>query len=114
MSKLKTPVEVRYRQILSRRREGETLVSLAARQGVKLRSLYHWNQKLNRQDRSAPEAARLLPVRVIQESLKLGAIVALPDFEFSLHDSRHLLKVPAKFDQAALRSLIAVLEGTTH
>ena len=74
MSKLKTAVEVRYRQILSRRREGETLASLAARQGVKPRSLYHWNQKLARQDRSAPDAPRLLPVRVIQESLKLGAI----------------------------------------
>jgi hypothetical protein len=51
---------------------------------------------------------------VIQESLKLGAIVASPDFEVSLRDSGHLLKVPAKFDQAALRSLVAVLEGTTR
>ena len=113
MPKKKKSAEIRYREVLSKRRPGETLVALAARRGVKLRWVYHWHQKLNRRERDAPKSAKLLPVRVLNGQ-GLGPILSAPDFEVALKASGHLLKVPAKFDSAGLRSLVEILEGSAR
>ena len=112
MTATRTP-EARYRAVLAKRREGETLVALAKRQGVNLRTLYWWNQRLakrarEQRDRERPVETALVPVEATP--LALSAIVS-PSFDVALRGSGHVVHVPAHFDAPALRRLVDVLEA---
>jgi transposase-like protein len=104
--------ETRYRAVLAKRRDGETLVALARRQGVKLRTLYWWHQRFAKRRReqgdAAGDASALTPVECA--SLDLSAILS-PSFEVALQSSGHVVHVPPRFDAVALRRLVEALEA---
>ena len=108
------PSESRYRRILANRRGGESLRALADRRGVNVRTLYWWNQKLLQREREqepgrTPAVPALVPVTGT-EGFGLTSILA-PDFEVALRGSGHVVRVPARFEDAALRRLVEVLEA---
>ena len=104
--------EARYRAVLDKRLEGETLVALAKRQGVNLRTLYWWHQRLARrareQRRQDAQETGLVPVEA--SPLALGVIFS-PSFEVALRASGHVVQVPPQFDASALRRLVDTLEA---
>ena len=105
--------EARYRAVLAKRREGETLVSLAKRQSVNLHTLYWWNQRLAkraREQRGEKKPAETALVPVEATPLTLSAIVS-PSFDVALRGSGHVVHVPARFDATALRRLVDTLEA---
>jgi len=102
--------EIRYRRVLAKQREDESLRALAERCGVKLRTLYYWHQRLARRAREGrpPAAAQLLPVEVASDLLGLES--PPPSFEVALRISGHVLRVPPEFDAETLRRLVDTLE----
>jgi len=101
----RTSAETRYREILSKRRDGEAYCALADRMGVKRRTLYYWLQRLRKQER---RRAQLVPVEL--PSLTGLDPLAATAIEVSLRGSGHVLRVPPRFDATSLRALIDVLE----
>jgi transposase-like protein len=106
----RTATEEKYRKVLGRKRRGETLRALAKRAGIKHRTLSWWSSELRRRDTlrgqdSARETPALVPLQV---EGGLGALLS-PSYEVQLRGGR-VVHVPARFEAATLRTLIAVLE----
>ena len=127
------PSEARYRRILQTQREGETLVALARRHRVKLRTLYWWHQRLARrardETRQRTETTQLIEVQApsgpLAGSIDLSSLLS-SSFEVALRGSdtdgtpgatgggrsgkRRLLAAPAKrdagFDRSAVPRLV--------
>lgn len=111
-----TPAESRYRRVFAERRKGEPWAALAARAGVAPGTLSWWRHELRRRDaarkRSGREGPALLPVRVVAPEPERPA--PLPEthgYEVVLASGRRVLRVPAGFDPAAVRALVAAVEG---
>lgn len=104
------PSQALFKAVLASRRKDETLVALAKRRGVKLRTLYWWHQRFAKRAREqTPEPVPAL-VPVAGASLDLAAVLS-PRFEVALQSSGHVVRVPARFEAGALRELVATLEG---
>jgi transposase-like protein len=92
------------------RRSGLAAGEFAGREGVNVQTLYSWKYRLGREqrDRTAIADTRALPASV---ELRSSAGVGDSRFEIGLGGGR-TLRVPAAFDAAALRRLLAVLDGS--
>lgn len=139
MAKTKTkgepPAVARYREILAELEEGVTLAALAKRHGVKRKTLVWWRWEVARRDELAAKAAKpgktkrrspakerapksvaappppLLPVVLGAPEPALPATEAQAGragFEVALPSGVEV-RVPAGFDAADLRRLLAVL-----
>ena len=96
------------------RRSGQTAKAYASSIGVKAETLTHWawrlsyEQRRQRSTKRKPGAANGAPAAMI-EVVRTGGRAA-NGFELAL-GSGHRVHVPVEFDAAALKRLIAVLEG---
>lgn len=92
-------------------RSGQTAKSYARSIGVNAGTLTHWAWRLCRPQpaQPSPQRRQRAPKPAMIEVVRTAGIV--PDgFELQLA-SGHRVRVPEGFDAAALRRLIAVLEG---
>jgi hypothetical protein len=104
----------RYRRILARKRAHETLRALAERHGVKPMTFYHWHQRYKTSEPEAEPAGDdepgLLPVELSTSAGREFGSLLSPGFEVALRRSGHVVRVPARFEPAALARLLSVLE----
>lgn len=117
-----TPAEARYRRLFAERRRGESWEALAARAGVAPGTLAWWRYELRRRDaaraRIEHEGPTLLPVRVLAPAVaespaSVPAWEGAQGYEVVLAGGRRVLRIPAGFEPAAVRALVAAVEGET-
>jgi hypothetical protein len=113
-----------FGQVFTGRRDGESLLRLAARHGINYDTLLRWKKRLSgRAERgqlplAPPET--LLPVELVGSSTSSGPVISVlsiggapPEGAFLLKlRSGHEVRVPCGFDVNELRCLVTTLEGS--
>ena len=112
--------EVWAKRVERWRDSGLTLKEFAAEIGVNANTLAGWRWRLSSQEAVAPVASRapafleiVAPVEDASEDEGSAAEAAAPGMEplEVVLRSGHRVRVPARFDEAALRRVVAVLEA---
>jgi transposase-like protein len=110
-----TPAEREYRKLFDKRKSGESLAALATRIGVAPGTLSWWRHELRRRDRARADSRiatpALLPVRVLDPPPPAPARTT--SYEVSVANGRRVIRVPAGFDPATVRALVAAVEGAS-
>jgi transposase-like protein len=113
-----TAAEARYRRLFAERREGESWAAFASRVGVAPGTLSSWRHELRcrdaaRERRSAEGGGgpALLPVRVVAAREQGRPSASAHGYEVVLAGGRRVLRVPAGFEAAEVRALVAAVEG---
>jgi hypothetical protein len=114
--------EAFYRQLLAEAAKGEPMTRVARRHGVHHTSLFHWRRTIEKRDAEAkvsiPAPASLLPVELaplpgpVVAALTIGGTPHAAEFVVRTR-SGHEVRVARGFNADELRTLVAVLEGST-
>jgi transposase-like protein len=99
-----------WREMLGKRRSGQTIRAFCEEHGLSEPSFYAWRRMIAERDQLAgspsdefSDRPAFVPVRVA------GEAVASPELEV-VADGGRVVRVPIGFDAATLRRLLAVLE----
>lgn len=90
---------------------GQGGAEFAARAGLKESTLRHWKWQLGYEERQRAARAKKVRPEFVEVTPAVSAhLMGAAAFELVLAGDRRL-RVPATFDESALRRLLAVLEG---
>ena len=99
--------ESRWRELIAEQeRSGQSVADFAHSRGVPPASLYWWRSELRRRSRRPSSSPTIVPVTLISRA---GEHDQSESFELVLAGGRRV-RVPARFDAAALARLINVVE----
>ena len=90
---------------------GQTAAAFARELGINARTLTYWRYALKRGAKPPRRRAGPREVPAASSFLKLEASASTEPFELELSGGRRL-RVPASFDEAVLRRLLAILEAS--
>jgi transposase len=103
--------EQHWRRLIERWRGGGLSVRAFCEQHrLAVPSFYAWRRRLQQSDRLAPAAQAPAPVTFLPVHVRHDPPDQRPPLELVLASGR-CLRIPPGFDPAALRALLAVLEG---